>query len=53
MSEGRAIINIIGNTIATVIIAKSEKALDMDTYRMVVEKKKTKLAPGAPIAEAV
>jgi aerobic C4-dicarboxylate transport protein len=53
MSEGRAIINIIGNTIATVIIAKSEKALDMDTYRMVVEKKKLKMATEAPIAQAV
>lgn len=53
MSEGRAIINIIGNTIATVIIAKSEKALDMDTYRMVVENKKFKMATEAPIAEAV
>ena len=39
MSEGRAITNMIGNTIATVIIAKSEKAIDMATYRRVVEKK--------------
>ncbi len=39
MSEGRAITNMIGNTIATVIIAKSEKAIDMDVYRRVVEKK--------------
>lgn len=39
MSEGRAITNIIGNTVATVIIAKSEKAIDMDRYRLVVEKK--------------
>lgn len=38
MSEGRAIINIIGNTVATVIISKSEKEIDMDTYRRVVEK---------------
>jgi hypothetical protein len=29
----------IGNTVATVIIAKSEKAIDMDVYRKVVEKK--------------
>ena len=35
MSEGRAIINFIGNTIATVIIAKSENELDI----AVVEKK--------------
>jgi aerobic C4-dicarboxylate transport protein len=39
MSEGRAVINFIGNTIATVIIAKSEKAIDMDIYKRVVEKK--------------
>lgn len=38
MSEGRAIINFIGNTIATVIIAKSENAIDMNVYRAVVEK---------------
>jgi aerobic C4-dicarboxylate transport protein len=37
MSEGRAIINCIGNTIATVVIAKSENAIDMETYRRVVE----------------
>ena len=29
MSEGRAITNIIGNAIATVVIAKSEKEIDM------------------------
>ena len=39
MSEGRAIINFIGNTIATVIIAKSENEVDMVRYRQVVEKK--------------
>jgi aerobic C4-dicarboxylate transport protein len=39
MSEGRAVINFIGNTVATVIIAKSEKAIDMDVYKRVVEKK--------------
>jgi aerobic C4-dicarboxylate transport protein len=39
MSEGRAIINFIGNTIATVIIAKSENEIDMPLYRQVVEKK--------------
>lgn len=37
MSEGRAIINIIGNAVATVVISKSEKAIDMDTYRREVE----------------
>ena len=39
MSECRALTNMIGNTVATVIIAKSEKAIDMDVYRRVVEKK--------------
>jgi aerobic C4-dicarboxylate transport protein len=39
MSEGRAITNIIGNTVATVVIAKSEKAIDMEQYKRVVEKK--------------
>jgi aerobic C4-dicarboxylate transport protein len=39
MSEGRAIINFIGNTIATVVVAKSENELDMATYRRVVEHK--------------
>jgi aerobic C4-dicarboxylate transport protein len=39
MSEGRAITNIIGNTVATVVIAKSEKAIDMKQYKRVVEKK--------------
>lgn len=39
MSEGRAIINFIGNSIATVIIAKSEKAIDMDVYKKVVDLK--------------
>lgn len=43
MSEGRAIVNIIGNTIATVVIAKSEKEIDMEQYKMVVEKKTTRL----------
>jgi len=39
MSEARALTNMIGNTVATVVIAKSEKAIDMETYRRVVEKK--------------
>lgn len=37
MSEGRAIINMIGNTVATVVIARSEKAVDMAVYKQVVE----------------
>lgn len=39
MSEGRAIINFIGNTIATVVIAKSENEIDMEKYKRVVEGK--------------
>ena len=39
MSEGRAITNIIGNTVATVVIAKSENAINMQQYRSVVEHK--------------
>jgi len=38
MSEGRAIINFIGNTVATVVIAKSENEIDMETYNIVVDK---------------
>jgi aerobic C4-dicarboxylate transport protein len=37
MSEARAITNMIGNTVATVVIAKSENAIDMKTYRRVAE----------------
>ena len=39
MSENRAITNFIGNTLATVVIAKSEKAIDMPLYKEVVEGK--------------
>src|SRR5450432_3263747 len=39
MSEGRALINFIGNAVATVIISKSEKSINEDTYYRVVEKK--------------
>jgi aerobic C4-dicarboxylate transport protein len=40
MSEGRAIINFIGNSVATVVVAKSEREIDEETYRRIVEKKK-------------
>ena len=36
MSEGRALINFIGNTVATVVIAKSENAIDEAMYKRVV-----------------
>lgn len=44
MSEGRAIINIIGNTIPTVVIAKSANAIDMEKYRQVVDVRLIKTA---------
>jgi aerobic C4-dicarboxylate transport protein len=37
MSEARSITNLIGNTVATVIIAKSENEIDMAVYRRAVE----------------
>jgi len=37
MSEARAITNLIGNTVATVIIAKSENAINMPLYKTIVE----------------
>ncbi|MES2277090.1 MAG: C4-dicarboxylate transporter DctA [Bacteroidota bacterium] len=49
MSEGRALINVIGNTVATVIISKSEKAIDMEQYHQVVENK-VKSVPYEPAA---
>ncbi|MGZ3837842.1 MAG: C4-dicarboxylate transporter DctA [Flavisolibacter sp.] len=49
MSEGRALINFIGNTIATVIIAKSEKEIDLTIYRKVVEKKAVPFLEGYPV----
>ena len=51
MSEGRAIINFIGNTIATVIIAKSENEVDMVTYKQVVEKKLYVPAPDTSLLQ--
>jgi aerobic C4-dicarboxylate transport protein len=40
MSEGRSITNLIGNTIASIIVAKSEGEFDEATYKAVVEKGK-------------
>lgn len=37
MSEARAITNLIGNTVATVVIAKSEHAINTPLYKSVVE----------------
>ncbi len=36
MSEGRALVNFIGNAVATVVIAKSENAIDEVLYKKVV-----------------
>ncbi|WP_290797186.1 C4-dicarboxylate transporter DctA [Flavihumibacter sp. UBA7668] len=36
MSEGRAVVNFIGNSVATVVIAKTEDAIDLPTYQTVV-----------------
>jgi aerobic C4-dicarboxylate transport protein len=40
MSEGRALINFIGNAVATVVISKSEKSIDENLYQKVVEGKR-------------
>lgn len=37
MSEARSITNLIGNTMATVVIAKIEKEIDLETYQSVVK----------------
>ena len=42
MSEARAITNMIGNSVATVVIAKSENAVDLDVYKRIVEGKRTR-----------
>ncbi len=39
MSEGRALTNIIGNTVATIVVAKSEHALNVPLYKKIVEGK--------------
>ncbi|GAA4335563.1 C4-dicarboxylate transporter DctA [Flaviaesturariibacter amylovorans] len=39
MSEGRAVINFIGNSVAAVVIAASENEIDRETYYRVVEGK--------------
>lgn len=41
MSEGRAVINFIGNTVATVVIARVENEIDNDQYMRVVEGRHT------------
>jgi aerobic C4-dicarboxylate transport protein len=46
MSEARAITNIIGNTVATVVIAKSEHAINEPLYQAVVENKSITITAG-------
>ncbi len=36
MSEGRALTNIIGNTVATIVVAKWEKEIDMETAKELI-----------------
>jgi aerobic C4-dicarboxylate transport protein len=36
MSEGRAITNLIGNAVATIVVAKWEKEMDMETARRII-----------------
>jgi aerobic C4-dicarboxylate transport protein len=45
MSEARSITNLIGNTVATVVIAKSENEVDWNIYRQIVE---VSTVPGFP-----
>lgn len=52
MSEGRAIVNVIGNSLASVIISKSEKAIDMEQYKRVVENRK-QLIPANTDGQAI
>lgn len=42
MSEARALTNMIGNTVATVVIARSENAVDLPLYKKLVEGRRTK-----------
>ncbi|HVG13954.1 MAG TPA: C4-dicarboxylate transporter DctA [Chitinophagaceae bacterium] len=53
MSEGRAITNFIGNTVATVILAKSEKGLDIARYKFIVEKVPYDTDPQSGLVEKV
>jgi aerobic C4-dicarboxylate transport protein len=46
MSEARAIVNLIGNGIATVVVAKSENEFDEEKYTRVIEEMKKKKMAG-------
>jgi aerobic C4-dicarboxylate transport protein len=45
MSEGRALTNLIGNAVATIVVAKWEKEIDLPTAKKLIGKKK-KIATG-------
>ena len=51
MSEARAIVNLIGNGIATVVVAKSENEFDNEKYMKVVEEMKREKWPGKKSAK--
>ena len=52
MSEGRALTNIIGNTVATIFVAKWEKEIDMEVARKVIGGKSLlTLTPSPPLEE--
>ncbi|HEX7904840.1 MAG TPA: dicarboxylate/amino acid:cation symporter [Chitinophagaceae bacterium] len=40
MSEGRALTNLIGNTVATIVVAKWEKEIDLPTAKKLIGKKR-------------
>ncbi|QQN86227.1 cation:dicarboxylase symporter family transporter [Bacillus toyonensis] len=46
MSEARAIVNLIGDGIATVVVAKSENEFDNEKYKRVVEEMKREKIAG-------
>ncbi|PHB54093.1 C4-dicarboxylate ABC transporter [Bacillus toyonensis] len=46
MSEARAIVNLIGNGIATVVVAKSENEFDDEKYKRVEEEMKREKIAG-------
>lgn len=52
MSEARAIVNLIGNGIATVVVAKSENEFDDEKYKRVVEEMKREKLPGKKVSLA-
>jgi aerobic C4-dicarboxylate transport protein len=49
MSEARAIVNVIGNGVATVVVAKSERAFDEARYHAAIAGEAPATSPGAPV----